>query len=87
VRVGAPQVRYQEAKKRSVRMGAVQKKSCMGRVEVRGRWASGLERTGRRKTRPLSRQTAAARTSLARTRVRRSWNWRAGWKKALRAVQ
>jgi hypothetical protein len=36
VKVGAPQVRYQEVRKRSVRMGAVQKKSCMGRVAVRG---------------------------------------------------
>src|SRR6202789_503808 len=84
---GAPQTMYQEARKSSRRMGAAQKKSCMGRVAVMGWWASGWVRTGRRKMRPLRRQTAAARARRARERKRRSCQWRPGTKKALRATQ
>ena len=87
VKVGAPQIRYQEAVKSRVMAAAPQKKSWMGRVLVRGRLASGLVRVGQRKIRPLRRQTAAARVSFARARRRRSCQWRPGSKKALRAAQ
>ncbi len=87
MKLGELQERYQEARKSSSRIGAAQRKSCRGRVRVRGMRASGLERKGRRKSRPPSREMAAARASLARTSRRRSYQWRPGMKKALRAVQ
>ena len=85
--MGAPQVRYQEATKRKRRMGAAQKKSFIGSVEVMGWFASGLELMGRRKMRALRRQTAAARASFARRRKKRSCQWGPRTKKALRVPQ